>query len=315
VRRAPRHRLAPLIVVTATLALSACAGAETTPNGTAHARMQLLPASAHAPLSALPQATLPDGTRHLIPEHRLVAFYGAAGTPQLGVLGTGSPDEVWPRLRRQAKAYDRTRVPVLPTYELIAYVATSSAGPDGDYASRVPDHTIHRYAAAARRHHALLVLDIQPGRGSFLADAKSLERWLVKPQVALALDPEWQLGPHERPLQQIGHTDGRTVNRVSRWLGELTRVNDLPQKLLLIHQFTTDMVRHKGLVRARKHLALVFNMDGFGSREAKIGNYQRMAQDKRFPLGIKLFYKQDSNLLTPRRVLHLKPRPSVVEYQ
>src|SRR4051794_32851441 len=117
------------------MSVGAWAGAGTT----ASSRQPLTQPQLRPATAALPLSTLPDGTRHLLPEHRIVAFYGAAGIPQLGVLGTGTPDEVWPRLRRQAKPYDRPNVPVLPTYELIAYVATSGAGPDGDYASRVPD--------------------------------------------------------------------------------------------------------------------------------------------------------------------------------
>ena len=262
-----------------------------------------------------PRRSLFDGSRHVLPDHRVVAIYGAAGTPALGVLGTGTPEQTWPRLRRQAKEYETRRTPVLPAYELIAFVATGSRGNQGNFSSRVADRTIGRFARAARRHHALLILDIQPGRGRFLPDARSLKRWLRLPFVSLALDPEWKLYGNQLPLSRIGHTNGRTINRVSRWLNRLTRENGLPQKLLLVHEFTDDMVRHKGAIVARKHLALTFNVDGFGSRAAKLGKYADFATDKRFPLGFKLFYDWDIGLMSPRAVLRMRPRPSVVEYQ
>jgi hypothetical protein len=268
------------------------------------------------PATLPPAPTLPDGTRRLFPGHRVVGFYGAAGAPALGVLGTGSPDAVWPRLARQARAYRTPDGPtVLPAYELIAFIATSGSGDHGTYAHRVPDATIARYAAAARRHHALLLLDIQPGRGDFLTDAKTLSRWLRRPDVALALDPEWKLHGNELPNQQVGHTSAWAINRVSRWLETLTAAGRLPQKLLLIHQFTRDMITQRWLVKARPHLAAVFNMDGFGSQAAKLSSYRRVAEHSQLPLGIKIFYHYDVNLFTPRQVLSLHPRPVVVEYQ
>ncbi len=231
------------------------------------------------------------------------------------MLGTGSPEEVWPRLRRQAKPYRAVKARVLPTYELIAFLATSGPGNQGNYSSRVSDRTIRRYVRSARRHDAMLVLDIQPGRGRFIDDAKSLRSWLAKPFVGLALDPEWKLYGDETPGQRIGHTTARQVNRVSRWLARLTVRHGLPQKPLLVHQFTEDMVRDKPDVRPHKHLGLVFNADGFGSKEAKISKYRDFAKDDRFPLGFKLFYDYDHPVMTPREVLRLRPRPKVVEYQ
>ncbi|HEU5034197.1 MAG TPA: hypothetical protein VFT62_05480 [Mycobacteriales bacterium] len=260
-------------------------------------------------------ATLPDGTRRLLPAHRVVAFYGAAGTPTLGVLGTGTPEGVWPALARQARPYRAAHARVLPAYELIAFVATRSRGNQHNYSSRISDHTITRYARAARRHHALLILDIQPGRGRFLADARALRRWLRLPYVGLGLDPEWKLYGNQLPLSRIGHTGARSINAVSRWLERLTVAHRLPQKLLLVHEFTDDMVRDKRALRNRRHLAMVFNVDGFGSRAAKLGKYADFARGHRFPLGFKLFYDWDVNLLSPAQVRHLRPRPAVVEYE
>jgi hypothetical protein len=262
-----------------------------------------------------PLPTLPDGSRELLPGHRVVAFYGAAGAPALGVLGTAGPEALWPQLARQARAYRTDDRKVLKAYELIAFVATQSRGNQGNYSSRVPDATIDRYARVAKRHDALLLLDIQPGRGRFRADAKSLRPWLRLPYVGLALDPEWKLYGGELPLQHIGHVYASEVNETSRWLNRLSKRYRLPQKLFLIHEFTDDMVRNKEHVRERTRLATVFNIDGFGSRAAKVGKYRDFASERRTPLGFKLFYDWDVALLSARDVLHLRPAPVVVEYQ
>src|SRR5262249_27422914 len=103
--------------------------------------------------------------------------------------------------------------------------------------------------------------------------------------------------------------------RVSHWLNHLTWENRLPQKLLLVHEFTDDMVRDKAALRMRKRLAMVFNVDGFGSRGAKVGKYLDFARDRRFPLGFKLFYDWDIDMMAARDVLRLQPRPAVVEYE
>lgn len=269
----------------------------------------------YVPPKAIPIQPLPDGSTQLLPGHRIVGFYGAAGASGLGVLGSDSPDGIWSRLSRQAAPYATKHTDVLPAYELIAFLATGSPGNQHNYSSRVADSMIARYARAAKRHHGLLILDIQPGHGQFLADAHSLRKWLLLPNVGLALDPEWQLYGGQRPLSTIGHTSAYVINQVSHWLNHLTRVNRLPQKLLLVHEFTDDMVRNKPALHPRSRLAMVFNVDGFGGRAAKVGKYRDFAKDRRFPLGFKLFYDMDIDMMSARDVLQLRPRPAVVEYE
>ena len=71
------------------------------------------PAS-HRPPPA--QTFLPDGSAHLFPGHRVVAYYGAAGVPALGVLGTDSATGIWSRLAAQAHEFDHHGPTVLPAY-------------------------------------------------------------------------------------------------------------------------------------------------------------------------------------------------------
>jgi hypothetical protein len=273
------------------------------------------PARSRPPTAPAGSAVLPRGGRQLLPKWRVVAYYGGPNGPALGVLGSGPPDAVWPRLAREAGRWSSPRRPVLPAYELIAVVANAGPGPDGRYRSRIAHRDIQRYLASARRHQALLVLDIQPGRADFPSEARLLERWLVEPDVALAIDPEWRMAPGEVPGQKIGSVAAAEVNAVSGWLDGLTARHRLPQKLLLVHQFTTGMIRGKAAVQARPNLAIVFNMDGFGHQAAKLAKYRVMAADRRFALGFKLFYRQDIDLFTPGELLAVKPAPSVLEFQ
>jgi hypothetical protein len=258
---------------------------------------------------------LPGGGRSILPGKRVVAFYGAPQSRELGALGIGTPDSAAGRLARQARAYERERRPVLPALELIAVIANADAGDDGTFRSRQTDAVIRRYLRAARRHRMLLVLDIQPGRSDFFTETTRLERWLRKPDVGLALDPEWRVTAPEVPGQVIGHVGAREVNATSAWLAQLVARHRLPQKLFVVHQFTDDMVDDTQLKR-RAELAMVLNADGFGTRPVKVSKYHAFTRAaKTFHQGFKLFYEEDVGLMSPRQVLRLRPSPDVVVYE
>ena len=199
--------------------------------------------------------------------------------------------------------------------ELIAVVAAAHPGEDDRYNLRQSDAVIRRYLKAARKAKALLILDIQPGRSDFFTETKRLEKWLKEPDVGLALDPEWRMGPGQVPGQVIGSVGAREVNATTAWLDQLVTKHDLPQKLLLIHQFTDDMIPEAEL-KERKGLAYVLNVDGFGTQTLKIAKYKNfVAQAKHFHRGFKLFYSEDIDTMTPAEVMRLSPRPDVVVYE
>jgi hypothetical protein len=260
---------------------------------------------------------LPRGGRRLLPDYRIVAYYGAPQDPQLGALGVGTPTRAVARLERQARPYSRKSRPVLPALELIAVIAHGEAGPQGRYSLRQRDAVIRRYLRAARKAKALLVLDIQPGRSDFFTEATRLKRWLREPDVGLALDPEWRVQPGQIPGQVIGSVSAREVNAVSAWLAQLVAHRKLPEKLFLVHQFTPGMVPVRSL-KKRPGLAMAINVDGFGGQEVKIAKYRefvRVAKAHGFRRGFKLFYQEDTKLMKPRQVLRMGPPPDVVVYE
>jgi hypothetical protein len=258
---------------------------------------------------------LPRGGRSILPEFRVVAYYGAPQSRELGALGIGSPNGAARRLVRQADPYGRKRRPILPALELITVIANADGGDDGKYRSRQKDAVIARYLRAARRAHALLLLDIQPGRSDFFTEATRLKKWLEEPDVGLALDPEWRVRAGEVPGQIIGHVSAREVNATSAWLSQLVERHDLPEKLFVIHQFTDDMVDERAL-KPREGLATVLNVDGFGNqavKKAKYRDFTRQAPD--FYHGFKLFYEEDADMMRPAEVMRLHPRPVLVVYE
>jgi hypothetical protein len=283
-------------------------------------------------------AQLPGGGREILPRARVVAFYGAPQDPQLGVLGETDLKQATAKLAEQARAYERPGRPVLPAVELISTLAQAAPGGDGLHRLRQSDATIRRHLAAARASKALLILDIQPGHAHFMDEVRALEPYLVQPDVSLALDPEWKTPEGVQPGKQIGSTDAATVNEVSAYLAGIVRARKLPQKLLIIHQFTEEMIADRDGIAAREGVAIVNNIDGFGTQPLKKGVYDHLSnpapqrapqpppddgelrptqtagKGQRFN-GFKLFYHEDTGLMSPRDVLGLRPAPDVVVYE
>ena len=262
-------------------------------------------------------AQLPGGGRTIFPRRRVVAFYGAPQSERLGVLGIGDPARAANRLKRVARAYSTAARPVLPAFELISTIANAHPGDDGMYRTHQPDATIERYLLAARKAKALLLLDVQPGRGDFLGEAQRLQRWLLEPDVGLALDPEWHVGDQEIPGQTIGSVTAAQVNEVATFVSNLVGKHDLPQKLFVIHQFTDDMIVDKEQVARPPGLAMTMNVDGFGNPANKISKYKSFTSSETagFHNGFKLFFEEDVDLMTHDEVLALRPAPDLVVYE
>jgi hypothetical protein len=256
------------------------------------------------------RAELPRGGTSVLPERRVVAFYGAPQTEDLGVLGIGPPRRAARRLRDVARDYKKPARPILPAFELIAVIAHPGVTKSGNYSSRQKPAVIRRYLRAAKRSDYLLLLDIQPGRSNFPDEVKALAPFLESPNVGLALDPEWRMGPKEVPGEAFGEVKAAEVNRVSEMLSETVEENDLPDKLLVVHQFLPKMVRNKKKLREYPGVDLVLNSDGFGNIADKKAKYRQLAPSKGpFHRGLKLFYREDTGLMSPEQVLGLRPAP------
>lgn len=261
-------------------------------------------------------STLPGGgTKVFEDNHFLVAYYGTGQTSALGVLGETDPDTMDRRLHRAARPFRQPGQPVRHVYELIVTIADGYPGRDGDYSHDIPRSEVRRYIRAAHRNDALLLLDVQPGRTSFLEAAKRWEWALRDPWVGLALDPEWRMGPRQVPGRTIGQVRAGEVNRTSGWLARLTAREALPQKLFVLHQFRVDMIERIGLVKKRPELAMVQHVDGFGTPGQKLATYHAVARPRQFAMGFKLFYDEDVRRMQPRAVHAVRPKVRFVSFQ
>lgn len=273
-------------------------------------------APAASPVAAV--VPLPPRAAHpIIGHYRVVAYYGGPDGPALGALGDGTPDQMAIRIEQTAAVWARTGKPVLPAMELIATVAQGSPGPNGLYSSAIPAAAVQRYLDAVHRHHMLLILDFQPGRGEFLPQVQAMSRFLLDPSVSIALDPEWKMGPHDVPATVIGSSSAASINAVVRYVSALVRTNRLPDKLLLVHQFRLSMLPDRYRISAAPGVELVLHADGFGTPSEKLATWQTMQVPGRpWGTGFKLFLTQDRPMLTPAQVLAaVHPAPDVITYQ
>ena len=262
---------------------------------------------------------LPGGGQVLFPHRRMVALYGHPDGAALGVLGEQPLRASIQRAQRVASEYEQTSdMPVVPAFEIIASIASGSAGEDGNYSILTEVDRLRRWVDAAGDAGMYVVLDLQPGRSDFLTQARHYEELLREPHVGLALDPEWRLAPGQVHLSQIGSVGIQEVNQVVTWLADLTRANRLPQKVLLLHQFQLAMIRDRDqLDTSRDELGILIHADGHGTPELKRATWNTLTEDA--PSGVwwgwKNFYDEDTPTWTPRQTTAVRPPPLFISYQ
>lgn len=248
------------------------------------------------------------------------AMYGHPGAPQLGVLGEQGVRASVERVERLARKYRRiSTAEFVPTFEVIATVASSSAGKDKNYSTEASVASLRPLVDAAEKAGIYVVLDLQPGRSDFLSQARKYRSLLERPHVGLALDPEWRLTKKQKHLVQIGSVTAAEINRTSAWLADLTREKSLPQKVFVLHQFSSSMIKHRGRVdTSHPELATVIHVDGSGPQGAKQGTWKTLRKDA--PRGVgwgwKNFVDEDDPMLDARQTWRrVKPHPDLITYQ
>lgn len=321
--RAPLSRLL-VPALCAGLLLAGCAqdsgpGAAATPAASgASSSAASSPTPSPTPTPEEPAELIGGGTE-VFPGRRMVALYGHPGTPGLGVLGEQGPQESVARAKDLAALYGPfSDVPVVPAFEIIATTASAEPGVDGDYSRESTVEDLRPYVEAAVENDVYVVLDLQPGHQDFLGQAQQYEELLRLPNVGLALDPEWRLAPGQVHMAQIGSVDAAEINATTAWLADLTARHDLPQKVVLLHQFADPMITNRHLVdTSHPEIALVLHADGHGTPELKMGTWERLQEG--LPPGIRMawknFYDEDTPTFTPEQTFAIEPRPWFVSYQ
>ncbi|BCB05287.1 hypothetical protein [Bacillus sp. KH172YL63] len=276
-----------------------------------------------APKRSVPLGeTLKDGMEDPsdgpLKDHRLVTYYGTPASEHMGILGQLEPEAYITKLKEQTQVYsdlDPDR-PAVPTIELITTMAQNEPGPDGDYVRMTSEENIETYVELAKKHDALVLLDIQLGKDTVMEQVKMVEKWLKLPHVHLAIDTEFHVADGEKPGEDLGQVDGRKIQEAVNYLSALTEKNNLPDKLVLVHQFTGPVLTHKDAIQPTDNVEVAINFDGWGAAADKLALYRKYIRDEPGQYGaFKIFYEKDLPVLTPEEVLKMDPSPAVINYQ
>ena len=262
----------------------------------------------------------PPPPHSILDTEQIVSYYGHPAASGLGVLGEGTTEQMLARLRTQVAAYQaiNTEKTVVPALHLIYEVAQANTNDDGFYLYRTEDATVQQYIQMARQNNMLLFLDLQIGRSNLQRELDYVMPYLKFPFVHLAIDPEFAMPPGERPGTDIGSLDALDINAALDKIETMQEQQNIPEnKIVLVHQFQDSMLTNKDLLDWwEPRVDLVLDMDGFGDQSGKLGKYDSLVhQAGARHGGIKLFYKQDTNLLSEQQIEDLEPRPDIIIYQ
>ena len=261
----------------------------------------------------------------LLPQNRIVAYYGNPHSKKMGVLGEYPEQEMLGMLDKavaQWKAAD-PKTPVIPAIHLVTVIAQGAAGTDGMWRRREDASMIERSYGWAKSRKGLLILDIQASHSTLEQELPRLLPYLARPDVHLGVDPEFFMHYDReglRPSSKIGTMMAKDVNYAIRTLDSVVVANKLPPKILVVHRFTSKMVPDAENIRPTSHVQVVMDMDGWGPPWLKFDSYRDYIVNHPVQFtGFKIFYHNDTKkgdaLLTPGEVLQLRPRLSYIQYQ
>ncbi len=254
----------------------------------------------------------------LLPEHLIIAYYGNPKSTRMGILGQLPPNEMLPKLERTAREWAKAEPgrKVVPALHLIATVAQGKPGTGGKYRLRHSDQVIEQVLGWAEERGWLVFLDVQIGHSTVADELPHLVKYLERPYVHLALDPEFAMKLGGVPGQRIGTLDATDINLAIQLLADIVEKKKVPPKVLVVHRFTQRMLTNHDQIKLDPRVQVVIDMDGFGAPWLKEDAYKFFIapQPVQFT-GFKLFYKNDKPMMSPERVLELWPSPVYIQYQ
>lgn len=254
----------------------------------------------------------------LLPDHRLLLYYGFPENPNMGILGQHEPAQLLELMRAQVAEYeavDNSR-PWKLGFELIASVAQGSPQEDNSYIADTSGDWLDLYTGFAAENDMVVVLDVQMGRKEPFDDYSGLERWLQFDHVHLAIDPEFKMWGDEVPGVDLGHVTSEHVIQAQEWLIDIGNKYGTSRKMLMVHQFHVYMIEDKDQIEPMAGVDLVINEDGWGPPDMKRDTYNVVITQQPIEYhGIKLFYDQDEPLMSAADIMALDPPPDVVNYQ
>ena len=247
----------------------------------------------------------------------ILAFYGHPRSRNMGILGRYPKPELKERLSALADEYKAAGG---RNVVMAFYLIFGTAWPGGEIGV-ISESVLKEWVDFTLENDMLIFIDHQIGRFAPEEGLRRMLPWLRYPHVHLAMDPEWRTA---RPMEEIGHLTAAEINHLQRVMEDYMIENNIPgERLLVIHQFNSVMIRNRPDIRADfPRVRLVHHISGIGPPRLKRETYAFGAQATNIPVkGFKLWFDfgisghTDTPLMTPRQVMELEPRPYVIMYQ
>jgi len=257
----------------------------------------------------------------ILPAKRVLAYYGNPLSKRMGILGEFETSDMLAKLERDAAEWTRLDPahPAQPALHLIAMVANPDPGPSGKYRTRMDSALIEKVYGWAKSKNALLFVDLQVGQSTLEQELPWIEKFLMRPDVHLGIDPEFSMKASGAvPGRRIGTYDAADVNYAIRFLANVVDKYKLPPKILVVHRFTPKGVTNVKNIKLDPKVQVVMHMDGFGAPFLKRDTYYRDIKSEPVQFtGWKQFTKakNDNPPTTREAILRLWPTPLYIQVQ
>lgn len=258
----------------------------------------------------------------ILPEKRILAFYGNPLSKRMGILGELPPEQMLQKLDEEVANWHAAdpATPVQPALHAIVVTAQGQPGRGNKYRLRMTDKMIEDVLEMAKQRDAIVFLDVQVGQSTLQEELPRLVKYLQLPNVHLGIDAEFAMKEGGVPGKRIGSFDAEDINYATSLLADLVTEHSIPPKLLIVHRFTQRMITNTQNIKLDPRYQVVMHMDGWGGPALKKDTYRRYIKKEPVQFtGFKIFYKNDTRnghrLMTPEEVLALTPKPMYIQYQ
>lgn len=251
-------------------------------------------------------------------DNQVVAYYGTPNAPALGILGQFEPEEAAQKLEDHVANIDRLNGPRGATgaMDLIYGMAIAEPGPEGNHVGYLDDDIVEQYIDIAEEHDLQLILDLHIAQSDPLTEVKRVERFLKNPRVHVAIDGEYAVGPGGIPLDSLGQVTADQMNDVQEYVDELVRENDLPKKMVIMHQFMDETLVDGEKIREYDNVDFVLNMDAWGDTASKHERYEHFASKPwAHRMSYNIFMQLDDRVEPDRELVRLAPKADMFMYQ
>jgi hypothetical protein len=142
----------------------------------------------------------------ILPDNRIIAFYGNPLSRLMGILGELPPDQMLEKLDEEVEKWRKAdpSTPIVPALHVIMVTAQGAPGRDSKYRLRMTDKVAEDVISWAAKRNAIVFIDIQVGHSDLQAELPRFAHLLSRPNVHLGVDAEFAMKDGAVPGKKNG---------------------------------------------------------------------------------------------------------------